>query len=155
MRDYFILIWGVIRMNYVYTKVELQSSSLHFAITELMKLGIGAPTPEKVKKILAIYEDPNHPLLGCFNEDNLIGLIGLQTKKTHGIITHIAVLNLYQNQGIGKTLITEAISCWKLATCEAETDEDGKGFYEKTGFTCTSFKGPYNMRYQCKWKEGS
>jgi GNAT superfamily N-acetyltransferase len=139
-------------MNCTYIKLEFQSSPHRFAITELIKLAIGSPTPEKVKKSLAIYEDPKHHLLGCFNKNILIGLIGLEAKETHGIIRHIAVLKAYQNQGIGKTLITRALTYWRLETCEAETDEEGKGFYEASGFECKSFKSSYNMRYHCKWK---
>lgn len=142
-------------MNYIYTKLEFQSSPHHFAIIELIKLAIGSPTPEKVKKILATYDNPNNHLLGCFNEDNLIGLIGLQIRETHGIIKHIAVLKPYQKQGIGKALIKKTVNYWKLNTCEAETDEGEKGFYEKCNFECNSFKGQYNVRYQCKWKRSS
>ncbi len=45
---------GII-MNHFYIKLKLQSSPNHFAITALIKLAIGSPTPEKVKKTLAMY----------------------------------------------------------------------------------------------------
>lgn len=142
-------------MNHLSVKLRLLSSPHHSAITELIALAIGSPTPEKVHQILDAYDEPNHYLLGCYNEDKFVGLIGLQTKETHGIIKHVAVLKTYRNQGIGKALIIEAMSYLKLKTCEAETDEEGKGFYEKCNFECNSFKGQYSVRYQCKWKRSS
>lgn len=118
---------------------------------ELIKLSIGFPTAEKVQHILLSYKESDHHLLGYYNEDRLIGLIGLQANETHGIIKHIAVLNSYQRQGIGKALIMAGLNQFQLTICEAHTDEEGKGFYEKCGFKCISFKGKYNTRYLCKW----
>ncbi len=118
-------------------------------LSELVKLAIGSPTLEKVQKILESYDEPNHHLLGCYNEDKLVGVIGLQVDGNHGIIKHIAVLETYQKRRIGKALIREAITYLKIKTCEAETDEEGKGFYEKCDFTITPFKGPYCQRFKC------
>ena len=118
----------------------------------LIKLSIGSPTPEKVQEILISYDEPDHHLLGYYSEGKLVGLIGLQTHETHGIIKHIAVEEAYQKQGIGKTLITEAINDLGLKTCESETDEEGKGFYEKCGFTINAFTGPYGGRFKCSFR---
>ncbi len=95
-------------------------------VQDLTKLVIVFPTPKKVQKI-----------------------IGLQIHKNHGIIKHIALLKAYQNQGIGKVLITQAIKDLSFKTCEIETDAEGKDFYEKCGFNCNPFEGKYNLRYQC------
>ena len=116
---------------------------------ELIKFAIGSPTPEKVQKILASYAESDHYLLGYYSEGKLVGLIGLQTKETHGVIKHIAVLKSSQKQGIGKMLIMKAIKQFQLKVCKAETDEEGKGFYEKCGFTISAFKGPYGPRFNC------
>jgi GNAT superfamily N-acetyltransferase len=122
-------------------------------VQELIKLAIGSPTPEKVQQVLASYKKPDHHFLGYYNEEKLAGFIGLHINCSHGIIKHIAVLESYQTQGIGKVLITEAINLFHLNTCEAETDEVGKGFYEKCDFECVTFQGKYNLRYSCKWEK--
>lgn len=140
-------------MNHFSVKLKVLSPPHHSVTIELIKLAIGSPTPEKAQKTLDAYGEPDHHLLGGFNEANLIGLIGFQTRKTHGIIKHIAVLIPYQSQGIGKALITEAMSYLKLKTCEVETDEEGKGFYEKCNFECNPFEAKYNTRYRCKWEK--
>lgn len=137
-------------MNHFSVKLRLLSSPHHSVIIQLIKLAIGSPTPEKVQEILGAYDESDHHLLGYYSENRLVGLIGLQVNESHGVIKHIAILKFYQNQGIGKALITEALNCFHLKSLEAETDEEGKGFYEKCDFNCVSFEGKYNMRYRCK-----
>lgn len=123
-------------------------------LSDLIKLAIGSPTPEKVEKILGSYDEPDHHLFGSYDGEKLVGMIGLQVDANHGVIKHIAVLDSYRNQEIGKTLITEALKRFHLNSLEAETDEEGRGFYEKCNFKCSPFAGKYNMRYRCKWKKG-
>lgn len=137
------------------TGILIIKLSVHneFEILGLIKLAIGSPTPEKMQKILNAYNEPDHHLFGYYNQEELVGLIGLQIRGTHGIIKHIAIENAHQKQGIGKELVTEGINDLGLKTCETETDEEGKGFYEKCNFECVPFKGKYNMRYRCKWEK--
>jgi len=121
-------------------------------LSELIKLAIGSPTPEKVQKILESYDEPDHHLLGSYDKEKLVGVIGLQVDGNHGIIKHIAVEDTYQKKGIGKTIVTEALKRFHLKSLEAETDEEGREFYEKCGFTITPFKGPYGPRFKCMLK---
>ncbi len=112
---------------------------------------MGFPTLEKIQKTLKSYNEHAHHFMGAYSEENLVGIVGLHIHETHGIIKHIAILESYQKQGIGKALITEVIKHFQLITCEVETDEEGRGFYEKCGFTCSPFEGKYNTRYRGKW----
>lgn len=90
-----------------------------------------------MQKILRSYDEPDHHLVGCYDEEKLVGVVGLQVDGNHGVIKHIAVLEPYRNQGIGKSLITELLKRFHLKSLEAETDEEGRGFYEKCGFNCS------------------
>ena len=65
------------------------------------------------------------------------------------IIQHLAVFKRYQNQGIGRALIQEAIKRFHLNLLKAETDEESVNFYRKCGFSTAPFKGPYGKRFKC------
>ena len=43
---------------------------------------------------------------------------------------------------------------FSLQFLTAETDDEARGFYEKCGFSCQSFKGVYGIRYKCNYQRG-
>lgn len=133
---------------------ELLIKCIHYNapdVRDLIKLAVGAPSPDKVQAALLSYKEAGHYLLGCYREHKLIGLIGINIEDTEGIVNHIAVFETSQRKGVGMRLITEVRNRFQIITCKAETDIDGKAFYEKCGFNCVPFEGKYNTRYSCIW----
>lgn len=119
-------------------------------LPKVISLAVGYPTKTKVKKVLKQYSSPDYNLLGCFVEDKLIGIIGLQLKdQTKGIIQHIAILKPHQNKGMGRALIQEALNRFHLESLEAETDEESVKFYSKMAFTITPIEGAFGKRFNC------
>lgn len=124
----------------------------HPSLSSIIALSIGNPTPEKLRQVLGSYSIPNHHLVGCFKDNELIGMIGLQVQGTKGKIKHIAVLPKYWLQGIGKTLARQVIDTFRLQSIYAETDNGAVGFYKRLGFACQPFEGHHGKRYKCEYK---
>lgn len=128
-------------------------SSSHPELPTVIAPSIGNSTSdEKMQKILGGYEEPGHYLVGSFEANRLIGVVGLEIQGKTGIIKHIAVLPTYRLQGIGKALIKHVIDHFFLKTLHAETDEDAVDFYRKLKFACQPFEGLYGKRYQCNYR---
>lgn len=122
-------------------------------IPEILRLAIGRPTKVKIQQVLSQYTQPNSVLLGCFLKNQMRGLIGLKMSESEkAIILHLAVLKKYQNQGIGRALIQEALKRFHLKWLETETDLESVEFYLKCGFTAYRFEGFYNERFVCHLK---
>ena len=128
--------------------IQIHFLSIPDDLPKLIKTAIGNPTPDKVHHILNSYKDPDHALLGCFIDKQLIGVIGFQIVAGTGIIKHIAVEEAHQKQGIGKALITEVLNEFIINSLEAETDEDSVDFYRNCDFIITPFEGPYGKRFK-------
>ena len=126
--------------------------SFHPELPTVIAPSIGNSTSDgKVQKILGGYEKHGHYLVGSFQINKLIGVVGLDIQGKTGIIKHIAVLPEYRLQGVGKALIRHVIEHFSLRALHAETDEDSVGFYRKLKFTCEPFEGPYGKRYKCDY----
>lgn len=74
---------------------------LHLDIPAVITLSIGFSTPDKLQKVLNLYEVPAYHLIGCFDSDKLVGSIGIEIKETKGTIHHIAIIPEYRLQNIG------------------------------------------------------
>lgn len=127
-------------------------TSTNPALPTLIALSIGNPTPEKIEQVLSLYEAPHHYLVGGFEVDKLIGVIGLEIQGTKGAIKHIAVLPGCRSQGVGKALIRYVIDHFSLVALHTETDDDAIEFYRKVGFICQPFEGFHGKRYECNYK---
>ena len=114
-------------------------------------LSIGSPTPDKLQKVLDLYEALDHRLIGFFDAGDLIGVIGLKIQKTKAIIKHLAVAPDHRLKGVGKVLIKYVMDRFLLKIIYAETDDDTIDFYRKLGFICRPFKGQYGKRYTCEY----
>lgn len=79
----------------------------------------------------------------------LVGLIGFSKVDNHKLIVrHLAVLSTFQRQKIASELVTFAIQAEGVQIVEAETDDEGVGFYKGYGFKVK--KLPYDdARGQC------
>ncbi len=78
---------------------------------------------------------------GWFQEDSLIGVMGIQSVKDITLIRHSYVLHDYQRRGIGGSLLTHLLSLTKTPDVLVGTWEDVTGaihFYEQHGFTLVS-----------------
>src|SRR3954463_16286924 len=89
------------RYSFVFQNITPSDAALPIVIA----FSIGNPTPEKVQKVLGLYGEPGHYLMGSLEADRLIGVIGLEVREETGIVKHIAVLPEYRLQGVGKALI--------------------------------------------------
>ncbi len=78
---------------------------------------------------------------GWFQEDSLIGVMGIQSVKDITLIRHSYVLHDYQRRGIGGLLLKHLLSLAKTPDVLVGTWEDVTGaihFYEQHGFTLVS-----------------
>ena len=78
---------------------------------------------------------------GWFQEDSLIGVMGIQSVKDITLIRHSYVLHDYQRRGIGGLLLKHLLSLAKTPDVIVGTWEDVTGaihFYERHGFTLVS-----------------
>ncbi len=78
---------------------------------------------------------------GWFQEDSLIGVMGIQSIKDTTLIRHSYVLHDYQRRGIGGLLLKHLLSLTKTPDVLVGTWEDVTGaihFYEQHGFTLVS-----------------
>jgi|GEM_PF-1591978 len=122
----------------------------HPALLEVIAPSIGNPTVEKIQQILNSYKNDNYYIIGCFIDDRLIAIIGIELISSKASINHISVLEEFRSQGIAKQLIQYVIEKFSLKEISAETDEESVGFYHNIGFICKSFKGNYGIRYECR-----
>lgn len=101
----------------------------------------------------AFLEEMNgpHPILYILAEqDNkVVGFLGVRFVATDGHITNVAVLNKYQNQGIGRFFIEEAIRVAKernYLTLSLEvriSNLDAQRLYRRLGFVSQRVKPNY------------
>ncbi|MCW4038336.1 MAG: GNAT family N-acetyltransferase, partial [Candidatus Bathyarchaeota archaeon] len=78
---------------------------------------------------------------GWFEEDSLLGVMGIQPVKDTTLIRHSYVLYGYQRRGIGGLLLKHLLSLAKTPDVLVGTWEDVAGaiqFYEQHGFTLVS-----------------
>lgn len=126
--------------------------SLHPDLPQIIAYSIGKASKEKVIGVLTSYNVVDHHLIGGFIGSKLVSVIGLHVEDDRCIIKHIAVLEEHRNKGIGKQIIRYAAEFFSLQFLTAETDDEARGFYEKCGFSCQSFKGVYGKRYKCSYQ---
>ncbi|NHN35448.1 GNAT family N-acetyltransferase [Paenibacillus sp. S3N08] len=97
-------------------------------------------------------ENDSRVLLGSFNNDELVGLIGVIYESIDELeLKHIAIKSNYRGKGICSEMINEYIKTKKIIRMKAETDKDAVGFYKKLGFSIMSFgeKYPGVERFEC------
>jgi len=85
--------------------------------------------------------DADVQFYGWFEEDSLIGVMGIQPVKDTTLIRHSYVLHDYQRRGIGGLLLKHLLSLAKTTDVLVGTWEDVAGaihFYKQHGFTSVS-----------------
>lgn len=132
-------------MNFIFKKIELS----HTQLPQVIAPSIGNATQEKIQLVLDSYQKRNHHIIGCFFNQQLIAVIGVEQLNNKANVRHISVLEKFKSQGIGKGLIEFVIKHFSLISLSAETDKDAIGFYQALGFFCEAFKGEYGIRYKC------
>ncbi|HAU4213858.1 TPA: GNAT family N-acetyltransferase [Legionella pneumophila] len=131
-------------------KIEYKEISLSYAgLSNLLKPSVGCPTPEKMEQVLLSYTQLGQHLIGAFLKNDLVGVIGLHLEESFAIIRHIAVIEAYRNQGIGKNMLMYVLNHFPIQTLRAETDDEAYGFYQQCGFRCEAFINKHGKRYTC------
>ncbi|HEX4213696.1 MAG TPA: GNAT family N-acetyltransferase [Candidatus Dormibacteraeota bacterium] len=124
------------------------------AVRELLLPAIGAPTDANVDAILARYGgDPSWALLGYEWGGVPVGCIGLSIgPRGEAVIRHIAVLPARRREGIGASLVRDALRAFGITVLTAETDGSAVGFYRRCGFVTRSLGELYPgvERFSCR-----
>ena len=124
----------------------------HHDLPYVISLCIGIPTENKIYTAIQNYQFENHKLIGAFDNNLLIAVIGLEMVGDSATIKHIAVINEYRMRSIGRRLVKHIIDKFSLKIIKAVTDEESVEFYKKCGFTCHPFQDQYGTRYDCMMK---
>ena len=132
--------------QYLFEQIEAS----HPDLPEVITPSIGFPSLEKVQQVVEAYKSDDRRLIGCFLDQKLIGVIGVELSCPEATIKHISVLDNFRSQGIGKQLIHYAIICFSIDTLLAETDRESVSFYRTLGFECSEINGKQGIRYKCQ-----
>ncbi|HAT7869366.1 TPA: GNAT family N-acetyltransferase [Legionella pneumophila] len=133
-------------------QLEIECKEISFSypgLSHLLEPSVGCPTPEKMEQVLLSYTQSGQHLVGAFLKNDLVGVIGLHLEESFAIIRHIAVIEVYRNQGIGKNMLMYVLNHFLIQTLRAETDDEAYGFYQQCGFRCEAFINKHGKRYTC------
>ncbi|WP_051908833.1 GNAT family N-acetyltransferase [Candidatus Odyssella acanthamoebae] len=86
------------------------------------------------------YDQFHQCLVGAFDEQELVGVVGFNFILSTVIIRHISVRENYQRRNIGRYLIQFLIQRFSPQRVDVETDEEALGFYQSLNFTCQTFQ---------------
>jgi ribosomal protein S18 acetylase RimI-like enzyme len=125
-------------------------SSHHHELPSIIEASIGKASKQKIETVLDSYHLDKRILIGCFLNERLVGVIGIESHRDTLKILHLSVRANLRNQGIGRELIIEAAKQLRPTLIYAETDGDSIGFYQKLGFICAAFNRPFGSRFACK-----
>ena len=131
--------------------IEFGDARGHPFLPDVISESIGGITHANIEQVLEMYDQPNHVLIGAFDHQHLIGVIGLGLENSI-TIKHISVIKERRMQGIGGRLVRYAIKQFPGKSIIAETDDEAVEFYKSLGFACEAFEGKYNIRYKCVLK---
>ncbi|WP_168464361.1 GNAT family N-acetyltransferase [Wolbachia endosymbiont of Ctenocephalides felis wCfeT] len=119
-------------------------------LPNVIQWSVGCPTYDKIRQVIESYQNANQHLIGAFDCEKLIGIVGIEKIAQQITIRHISVLPSYRKRGIGKAIINFVIRKFTMQQIVTETDDEAVDFYRKFGFVCYSFNGKYgNLRYRC------
>ena len=114
------------------SKKDLPSDELHKLFISV-GWSDGSETPEMMKN----YNIPfiNSTLVvSAWEDDNLVGVVRvLSDKMFRSIIYDLVISPHFQNQGIGKELISRCIEHYPNSEWLVQTTEEIVGYYEKIG----------------------
>ena len=125
-------------------------------IADLLGSSMFNPTPGKIQSVAqSIYAKTQGRFFTSRHDDVLVGIAGFSKKDNHKLVLkHLAVLGTYQRQKVASELLDYAIMEERVKEVEAETDDEGVGFYKGYGFTVTKlpFDDVRGQRYLCLYK---
>jgi ribosomal protein S18 acetylase RimI-like enzyme len=125
------------------------------AMSALLAPAVYNPTPDRLSQICRRYRtEPAWRLLGCRRAGVVVGCIGIELGTGgHATIRHIAVKPPKRGEGIGISLIHQAVATFALTELVAETDVEAVEFYGTCGFAVRSLgeKYPGTERFLCTW----
>jgi hypothetical protein len=77
-----------IRNTFIFETIQPSHPELPLVIA----LSVGHPTSEKIQKVVDSYKSNNQQLIGCFLDQKLIAVIGIELIFPMVTIRHISVL---------------------------------------------------------------
>lgn len=99
---------------------------------------------KELKELKSMYTLPNGGIILCKNENEFIGCVGVRKFDDRtGELKRMYIRDAYQNKGLGKTLLNEALALAKKCGYESirldtlNTMISAMNFYKKNGFKGT------------------
>lgn len=80
----------------------------------------------------------SNTVFSAYDGANLVGLISAIDDGMHVFIVYLLVKPEYQHKGVGKTLLSKVLDCYKNHKVILTTDEETVGYYNKFGFELDS-----------------
>jgi ribosomal protein S18 acetylase RimI-like enzyme len=120
-------------------------------VAEILSLCAFDGSASGVCKIIKNCEnDPGLNFWGATENGEILGVCEFRVLPRSLEITHIAVAENFQRRGVGRFIIEKLTENFNLPI-EAETDADGRGFYEKVGFLIEDAPDKFGTkRFLCK-----
>lgn len=115
----------------------------HPYLSKVIQFSVGCPTDDKICNIISSYKDIDNVLYGAYEDEHLIGVLGIQHALQKVVIRHISVLPKFRSCGVGTLLLNHIKVKYNGCKITAETDEESVGFYRKSGFTYNPFQGKH------------
>jgi len=126
------------------------------AVAKLLRRATGPHDDDRVRSMLTQYERGAWSLFVLRQSGTVVAVLGVSGGEQI-TIQHVAVAASVERNGLASRLLkmlTESEG-WKRIV--AETDDEGVGFYVKTGFVVTQVASPHPSvnRYSCVLDVGS
>jgi ribosomal protein S18 acetylase RimI-like enzyme len=111
---------------------------------------------ERANAAIDRYSSGQRRFYGWTQDGELVGCVGLEIDGSVARVRSIGVEPSHRKRGIGRRMLEAALQHTAVTWCEAETDAEAVGFYQRAGFTVTSRgeKYPGVERFHCSWRVG-
>lgn len=120
---------------------------------ELLRFAVGNPTSNRLRSILDSYWHSDERFLFVWEEagGEIVGVLGIESQENQTVISQIAVAPAQRLHGIARKMIEAVARIRPALLLVAETDDEGRGFYQKLGFSSSDLGEMYPgvHRYRC------
>lgn len=112
-------------------------------VRDLLELAVGIDDPGRLIAAVASYSADNASLIGAYDSDCLLGVLGIAAEGSRIVLKHIATQASLRHRNIGRALVEWVASRRPGLAMVAETVTDSVGFYRRLGFTVTTLGEKY------------